>query len=380
VDLRLSDDQRLLHETTRKYLESTAPLEEVRRLADAEPAGYEPLWWKSGAELGWTSLLVSEEDGGGSLSGHGLLDLVLVAEEMGRMVSPGPLLPVNVVAQALSRTGTEEQRHTMLPALLDGSSTAAWCWGAPAAGVDTGGDVRATANGDGFVLEGTSGPTEGGAEADLHLVTVASAEGLTQLLVPTDRPGVSATAMHSLDLVRRYAQVSFDGVEVGGELVLGPVGEAAGEVEHQLETAVAIQCAEMAGAIDRVFEFTVEYASDRYSFGRPLVSYQALKHRFADLKMWLEASLATAGAAARAVDGGTKSAPELISVAKSYIGVRGPAILQDCVQLHGGIGVTWDHDLHLYLRRVMVDVTQLGTPREHLERVAGYIGMGEMDR
>ncbi|MGH9080735.1 MAG: acyl-CoA dehydrogenase family protein, partial [Acidimicrobiales bacterium] len=139
------------------------------------------------------------------------------------------------------------------------------------------------------------------------------------------------------------------------------------------------QCAEMAGAIDRVFEFTVAYASDRYSFGRPLISYQALKHRFADMKTWVEAALATAGAAARSVESGSKSATELISVAKSYIGERGPAILQDCVQLHGGIGVTWDHDLHLYLRRVMVDATQLGTSREHRERVAVAMGIRGSD-
>ncbi|HVB92791.1 MAG TPA: acyl-CoA dehydrogenase family protein, partial [Acidimicrobiales bacterium] len=110
-------------------------------------------------------------------------------------------------------------------------------------------------------------------------------------------------------------------------------------------------------------------------FGRPLASYQALKHRFADMKTWLEASQATATAAARAVDSESASASELVSVAKSYVGERGPAILQDCVQLHGGIGVTWDHDLHLYLRRVVTDSTQLGTPADHRERVAVAMGM-----
>jgi alkylation response protein AidB-like acyl-CoA dehydrogenase len=124
-----------------------------------------------------------------------------------------------------------------------------------------------------------------------------------------------------------------------------------------------------------VFEFTVEYAADRYSFGRPLASYQALKHRFADMKVWLEAAHATAGAAARAVDSDSTHAAELVSVAKAYIGDRGPVILQDCVQIHGGIGVTWDHDLHLYLRRVVVDRTQWGTPRDHRERVAVAMGM-----
>jgi alkylation response protein AidB-like acyl-CoA dehydrogenase len=374
VDFLITDDQQLLQETTRKFLESTAPLETVRQIADDEPAGYSPSWWERGAELGWTSLLVSEADGGGSVSDHGLLDLVLVAEEMGRLVSPGPLVPTNVVAEALGRLGTPEQRGRYLPGLIDGTSVAAWCLGTDTVGFDPGGQVTAGRSGDSVLLEGVTGPVEAAGQADILLVTARTGEGVAQFVVPSDAAGVSIEAAHSLDLVRRFAQVRFDRVEVGPDAVLGD-GDAAGEVEHQLQTALVLQCAEMAGAIDRAFEFTVEYASDRYSFGRPLSSYQALKHRFADMKLWLEASHASADAAARSVDSGSASAPELVSVAKAYIGDRGPAILQDCVQLHGGIGVTWDHDLHLYLRRVVVDRSQMGTPREHRERIAVTMGM-----
>jgi alkylation response protein AidB-like acyl-CoA dehydrogenase len=374
VDFLITDDQQLLQETTRKFLESTAPLEAVRQIADDEPAGFSRPWWERGAELGWTSLLVSEADGGGSVSDHGLLDLVLVAEEMGRLVSPGPLAPTNVVAEALGRVGTPEQRGRYLPGLIDGTTVAAWCLGTDTAGFDPGGELTATRSGAGFRLDGVTGPVEAAGQADLLLVTARTEEGVAQFVVPSDAAGVRIEGAHSLDLVRRFAQVRFDRVEVGPEAVLGS-GDAAGEVEHQLQTALVLQCAEMAGAIDRAFEFTVEYASDRYSFGRPLSSYQALKHRFADMKLWLEASHASAGAAARSVDAGSGSAPELVSVAKAYIGDRGPAILQDCVQLHGGIGVTWDHDLHLYLRRVVVDRSQMGTPREHRERIALTMGM-----
>lgn len=374
MDFLITDDQQLLQETTRKFLESTAPLEAVRQIADDEPAGFARPWWQRGAELGWTSLLVPEADGGGSVSDHGLLDLVLVAEEMGRLVSPGPLVPANVVAEALGRLGTAEQRSGYLPGLIDGTTVAAWCLGTDTAGFDPGGEVTAGRSGDGFVLEGVTGPVEAAGQADILLVTARTEGGVAQFVVPTDAAGVGIESAHSLDLVRRFAQVRFDRVEVGPDAVLGD-GDAAGEVEHQLQTAVVLQCAEMAGAIDRAFEFTVEYASDRYSFGRPLSSYQALKHRFADMKLWLEASHASAGAAARSVDAGSASAPELVSVAKAYIGERGPAILQDCVQLHGGIGVTWDHDLHLYLRRVVVDRSQMGTPREHRERIAVTMGM-----
>src|SRR5262249_52750183 len=142
------------------------------------------------------------------------------------------------------------------------------------------------------------------------------------------------------------------------------------------QLALAVQCAEMVGAIDRVFEFTVQWAFDRYSFGRPLASYQALKHRFADMKMWLEACHGTATAAARAVDGGAADASELVSVAKAYIGDQAPELVQDCVQLHGGIGITWEHDIHLYLRRVTQDRSLYGAPAQHRDRVAALLGMG----
>ncbi len=133
---------------------------------------------------------------------------------------------------------------------------------------------------------------------------------------------------------------------------------------RQLQAAVALQCAELTGVAGRVLEFTVEWAFDRSSFGRPLASYQALKHRFADMRLWLEASQAVAGAAAGAAAGWPEAA-ELTSVAKAYIGERATDIIQDCVQLHGGIGVTWEHDIHLYLRRATVDRALWGTPSEH---------------
>lgn len=373
----LTDDQRLFRETTAKFLEATCPLDEVRRIATDEPAGFDREWWRRGAELGWTSMLVAEEHGGGCISGNPVADLQLVAEEVGRLVSPGPLIPTNVVAAAISRVGTPAQLEH-LAGLLEGASVATWCpHGVPGGPAPQGG-VRATANGDGFLLDGSTAPVEAALEADLLLVTARLEDrsgGLVQVLVPTGLPGLTRTRAESLDLVRRFATVAFERVEVSAELVLGEPGSAAEDVERQLEDAVALQCAEMVGAVDRALDFTIDYAQDRYSFGRPLSSYQALKHRFADMKTWLEACHASAGAAARAVDSGSENVAELISVAKSYIGDRAPFMLSECVQLHGGIGVTWDHDLHLYTRRVVQDRTQFGTPQDHRERVATAMGI-----
>ena len=372
VDLHRSEDQELFRETTRKFLETTCPVSTVREWAEKEPDGYPADWWRRGAELGWTSLLVSEEDGGGSISGHGLLDLVLVAEEMGRLVTPGPLLATNVVAGALSAAGAHGD---VLAELLSGEAVAAWCLAEPAGwSADDVGLVAVAADG-GYVLDGVKSPVESAASAD-HLLVVARVDGaLTQFLVPSATAGISVTPLESIDLVRRTATVAFDGVTVPATAVVGEVGGADPDVERQLQAAVALQCAEMVGAVDAMFTLTLEYSFDRYTFGRPLASYQALKHRFADMKLWLEASHATATGAARAVDSGSERAPEFVSIAKSYIGDKGPAILQDCVQLHGGIGVTWDHDLHLYLRRVVQDRALFGTPADHRERIAARAGL-----
>ena len=375
MELDLDNDQQLFWETSRKFIESTCPLTTVRRLYD-DPDGFDRAWWRQVAELGWTSMLVPEEHGGGTVSGKGLLDLVLVAEEMGRWVSPGPFLPTNVVAATLARSGSAEQKKDVLGAVVAGEVTAAWCLDEPGAvwgpaGVQT----TATAAGGDFVLSGTKSPVEAAAQADQLLVTARTGVGLTQFLVPADTAGVRITPLRSLDFVRRYATVHFEDVRVPQAAVVGPVGEGAGDVETQIQVAVALQSAETVGAVDRVFEFTTEYASDRYSFGRPLASYQALKHRFADMKTWLEACHATATSAARAVEEGAHDAGELASVAKSYIGERSVDIIQDCVQIHGGIGVTWEHDIHLYLRRATVNREMYGTPADHRERIAALLGM-----
>jgi alkylation response protein AidB-like acyl-CoA dehydrogenase len=151
--------------------------------------------------------------------------------------------------------------------------------------------------------------------------------------------------------------------------VIGREDQAAADVERQLQLAVVISVAEMVGAMECALELTVEWAFDRYSFGRPLASYQELKHRFADMRTWLEASHAIASRAARAVQDGDRDAGELVSIAKSYVGTYGPELVQDCVQMHGGIGVTYEHDLHLFLRRIMLDRALYGTPAEHRERI-----------
>jgi alkylation response protein AidB-like acyl-CoA dehydrogenase len=373
MNLGLTDDQQFFQETTRKFLEQEAPITAVRALAE-DPNGFDRAWWTRGAELGWASFLVPEDDGGGSLSGEGVVDLAIVAEEMGRLVSPGPLVPTNVVADAVAKGGSPELRVEVLPGIVAGETVAAWCIAGPGGGWDGHGvAVAATRDGDGLVLEGVSTPVEYAAQADELLVTARTDSGLTQCLVTASAPGVHVETIESVDLVRRFATVHFDGVRVSAPRIVGEIGGAADAVERQLHLTIALQSAEVVGALDRVLEFTVEYLGDRSSFGRPLASYQAIKHRIADMKMWIEGCHGVTELAVRAVQDDDPEAVEIVSAAASYLGDHASEILQECTQLHGGIGVTWEHDLHLYLRRITLDRNLFGTPAQHRERIADAI-------
>lgn len=372
--LDLNDDQQFFQETVRRYVETEMPIQTVRGLHD-DPDGFEQSWWSGGAELGWASFLVPESLGGGSISGEGPVDLAIVAEELGRAVAPGPLMPVNVVAYAVATSGTAAQQESVLPPLVAGEAVAAWAFWEPGA-LWTADDVSmaATPAGDGFVLSGTKAAVEAGGQAQHLLVTARTESGLTQFLVAADAPGVTIRPQSSLDLSKRFAEVVFDGVEVGSADVVGEVGAADSDVQRQLNLAMMLQCAESAGATARVFEFTTEYAGDRFSFGRTLDSYQALKHRFADMKVWVEACHATSDGAATAI-ARDRDADRLVSAAKAYVGDHAPEIIQDCVQMHGGIGVTWEHDIHLYLRRVTVNSGLFGIPDDHRAQLGAAAGL-----
>jgi alkylation response protein AidB-like acyl-CoA dehydrogenase len=373
--LDLTSDQSFFRDTTARFLREQVPVGEVRRLRD-DPDGFTPGYWRQGAELGWTSLLVSETDGGGSISGDGLVDLTLVAHEFGRHAAPGPLTPTNVVAAALSESSerSDPAHAELITGLLAGTAIASFAVSEPRphdrlGEVST--DIRL--EGDEVVIRGIKRPVESAQRASHLLVTGRTGSGLSQVLVPTYAGGLSLAPMATVDLTRRFSEVTFDDVRLPMSALLGQAGEAADQVERQLQLAIVIANAESVGTMEVALEMTIEWAFDRYSFGRPLASYQELKHRFADMKTWLEASHATSDASTAAVAARSPDAARLVSVAKAYIGYYGSELLQDCVQMHGGIGVTFEHDLHLYLRRHTVDRTLHGTPAEHRQRITGLI-------
>jgi len=367
----LSDDESFFRDTTSRFLSDVMPVGELRARRD-DPVGHDAEYWRRGAELGWTSLLVAEEHGGGSISGDGLADLALVADAFGRHAAPGPLVTTNVVAAALSRAG---DHLDVVAALVAGEATATWAIAEPRPN-DRYGTVTLSVRPDAadVVLSGVKRPVEAAGTAGWFLVTGRTGDGLTQVLVPADAAGVSVTPMTTVDLTRRFGAVRFDDVRVPASCVVGELGGAGPAVEWQHHVANVVSTAEAVGAMQVGFDMTVEYAFDRYAFGRPLAAYQALRHRFADQKLWLESSHGIADRALAAVSAGARDADRYVSAAKAYVGHYGSELLHDGVQIHGGIGVTFEHDLHLFLRRHTVYRTLFGTPTEHRQRLSGLTG------
>jgi alkylation response protein AidB-like acyl-CoA dehydrogenase len=359
----LTSDQELLRDTTARYLGDCAPLADLRKYRD-HPAGFDPEYWSGGADLGWTMLLVGEEDGGGSVSGRGLIDLALIAYEFGRHAAPGPLVDCNVVASALTGVAGELQR-AVLGEVLTGEAIASVCIGAAPWHLPGEATITICRDGGDVIVSGSARPVESGKQARYFLVAGMSEGGVSQVLFPADTPGVAVKGLKAIDVTRRFAAVSFEDVRLPESALVGEFGSASDMVTRQIQNAAVMLCAESVGAMESAFDMTVDWAFERYTFGRALASYQALKHRFADMKSWLEASHAIGDAAAEAVSDNAPLAAEKVCAAKSYIGEQGVELAQDCVQIHGGIGVTYEHDLHFYLRRVTLNRLLYGTPAEH---------------
>ncbi|WP_029429930.1 acyl-CoA dehydrogenase family protein [Blastococcus sp. URHD0036] len=376
MHLELTDEQRSFRDTARRFIESRTPLTTVRDLYD-EPDGFDRGWWREAARLGWTSLFVPETHGGGTLSGRAVTDAVVLAEEIGRLVSPGPVLPVNVVAAALAWSGGGDRGTALLPALAAGEAIAGWAFAEPGdRWTPDALETVAVIDDGGVTVEGEKAYVEAAGVADHLLVTARGDGGLTQVLVPADAPGVTVLRGRSVDMTRRYGRVRLTGVRLPVEAVVGQPGRAADVVERQLALALALQCAEMVGLAERAMETTVEYGRDRIAFGRPIVSFQVLKHRLADMAVHLEGMKAVTEELAASIDGKSAETSRLASIAKAYVGRHCLEIVDDCVQITGGMGVTWEHDLHLYNRRAAVDRAMWGTPELHRRRLLDLLADG----
>lgn len=375
MEVELNEEQRILQQTVREFLEREAPLSALRERAAKNDSPFDPDYWQRAATLGFAAMLVPE-DLGGVGGDQPVLDLAIVAEEMGRRIAPGPLLPSAVVVDALIRAGSREQQEEFLPPIADGSVVAAWAVGEPPDRWDSGSvTTRAANDGAGWVLHGEKLAVEAADIADVFLVVARTQAGLGQFLIPRDSPGLSVMEMPQYDLGRVFGNVTLENVLVPAEKMVGEPGDSDESIDHQFLLALTIQAAETVGLLERIFNSTVDYMQDRYTFGRPLASYQALKHRVADHKMWLEAALGVSSALAHATADGDARAATLASAAKAHIGEQSLLIISDCAQLFGGIAMTWEHDLHLYLRRATANKFLYGSPAQHKERLCVLAGV-----
>jgi alkylation response protein AidB-like acyl-CoA dehydrogenase len=360
MELEFSDDQQELRTTVRSFLERECPMTLVRSVVEkGTPA--DDLWAQM-VELGWPALTVPERDGG---LGLGFVELAVVVEELGRAVAPGPFLAtVTQFVPAVRHAGTPEQQSRFLGPVAAGEATGT---------LAVGGDMVAVPAAGGWSLTGAVRHVVDGDRADEVAVAARVDDGWGLFVVPGD--AVRATPQRTLDRSRRLATVTLDGAHVDSERALGVPGGAETALDRAVEEAIAALALEMVGTCQSIFDVALGHAKERHQFGVPIGSFQAIKHKFADMLVALERARATAYFAAATVAEEDDRRPLAIAMAKAAAGDAQRLIAQEGIQIMGGIGYTWEHDMHLYVKRAKAGDALLGTSSHHRARVARLIGL-----
>ncbi|TMC48681.1 MAG: acyl-CoA dehydrogenase [Chloroflexi bacterium] len=373
MDVAFTHEQDLLRTSARDFLDDRCPIGLVREAADAGAGGdgVDRLW-DSMAQLGWMGLGVDEGHGG---LGRPLVDLAILSEEMGRSLVPAPWFStVGLFTEAIRVAGDARQRGAWLPRIAAGEvrGTLAILERDGVLGRD-GVTTTATPAGDGYRLEGSKAFVP---DLDIagSVVVAALLEGQPGLFV-VDAGACELTDEAGIDPTRRLATLRLPGAEVGSDCLLG--GEPCGwaTIERVLDRATALQCAEMCGGAQKVLELTVEYARTRQQFGRPIGSFQGVSHRCAEMLLAVESARSLSYYAAWCCDEDLDNAPLAVSAAKAWTGDTYRAATSQAIQLHGGIGFTWEANLHLWYRRALAMAALLGDPGYHRERVATLIDL-----
>ncbi|MBI3456967.1 MAG: acyl-CoA/acyl-ACP dehydrogenase [Candidatus Rokubacteria bacterium] len=380
MDFGFSQEQELLRQTARSFLEKECPSSVVRRMMD-DPAGTTDELWQKLAELGWLGLIYPEAHGG---VGLGFVDLTVVLEEMGRVVMPGPYFSTVLLGGlTLLLAGSEAQKREWLPKIASGQARATLALTEESARWDAAGiGLRAKpGKGGGYVLSGTKLFVPDAHTADVLVVAARTAKatkddphrGVSLFLVPAITKGVSTTLLPTMDQTRKLCEVSLSRVEVGPDALVGPADQGWPALARVLDRATVALCAEMCGGAQKVLEMCTEYAKIRVAFGRPIGTYQAIKHKCADMLVAVENAKSITYYAAWAMDEGGPEAPLAASMAKAYVSEAYRKAAGDGIQIHGGIGFTWEHDLHLYFKRATGSEVAFGDAPLHRERVAQLI-------
>jgi alkylation response protein AidB-like acyl-CoA dehydrogenase len=374
MDIGFTEEQELLRTSARRFLENECPAAFVRQRM-AEPAAMTEDFWQKLAEQGWFGILYPEEVGG---SGLGLVDMTVLMEEMGRAVMPGPFFSTVLLGGAtILEAGSPAQCREWLPLIAAGSAKVSLAWTEPNARWDAAGIVatgRETSGG--FVLSGTKLFVPDAHLSDALVIAVRTRDGSTMedgislFLVPKDAAGLGVTVLPTIDETRKLCEVRLDNVAVPGAALLGERHGGWPALAQVLDRATVALCAEMCGGAQQVLDMTTVYAKIRIAFGKPIGSYQGVKHQAADMLVAIENAKSLTYYAAWGVDEGLDEAPLAVSMAKAAASDMYRKVAGTGIQLHGGIGMTWEHDLQLYFKRARASEVAFGDATWHRERVA----------
>ena len=361
----------MLRRASREFLAKECSSKVVRRVMESED-GYDAALWKRLADLGWTALGIPEQYGGVGT----FLDLIVVLEEAGRALLPGPFFStMGLAVPALIEAGTEAQKREVLGAISSGAARATVAFTEPSGRWDADGvQLKATRVGGGWRLDGVKLFVPDAATAD-YMVVVARTrgegeDGITLFLVKGRPDGMTVKPLETLDMTRRWSEVRFDRVQLDADAVMGAPDKAWPRVKRALDWATAGLCAEMVGGVQKVLETSTEYAKTRHQFGKPIGIYQAVSHKLADMLVLSESGRSATYYAAWAVDADASDRALASSMAKAYVSDAYRKAAGDGIQVHGGIGFTWEHDMHLYFKRAKSSEVTLGDATFHRELIA----------
>ena len=370
MPLILSDEARMVRETALDFFRERSPITALRKLRDDnDPVGFSRDLWRQMAELGWAGFLVPEEDGG---SGFGMTGLAQVMEAAGRTLTASPLMSTALLgASLLCLGGSDDQKAEYLPTVLAGEHILALALEEGTRHAPERIDLRAERGGDGYRLSGEKSFVLDGHVADTLVVAARTGAGVTLFLVPGD-----AAVRTRLDMVdsRNAARIQFDDVGIGPDAVLGRIDGGGGVLEQVLDRARAGLAAEMLGSAQEAFDRTVQYLKDRKQFGVAIGSFQALKHRAAQMFCEVEITRSAVLAAVSALDSNANDAAALCSLAKAKANETLLLCSNEGVQMHGGIGMTDEHEIGFFMKRSRVAQATFGSTAYCRDRYAGLMG------
>jgi len=371
MNFGFTEEQELLRAEVRKFLDQNASLERVRELTEGDGPSTDPALWNRMAELGWVGLAMPEAQGGVGLD---LETLITVLEETGRSLFPSPLISTVLASKAIERFGNAAQQARWIPGLADGSKVGTFAFlertdSLTPEGIET----VAKPDGDELIVSGSKLFVTDAGAADLFVVAVrtgADAAAISLVVIERDAAGLAAEDFDGMDLTKKIGRLDLEDVRVNGDAVLGEINHGWVAAEWLLDLGAALVTAEAVGAAEAALEITTRFAKERVQFDEPIGRFQGVKHPLAEIYVDVESFRSLAYYAIWALDGDAEDAQVAVSRAKAYCADAFPQAGIMGVQLHGGVGYTWEYDIQLYLKRSKWVRPMFGDADYHYERIA----------